>query len=364
MINFKPLFLISLTSLSLLITSCGETANQANQSSELQITNNSNSPAELTEINVCYSGVSGTQIVTWYAFEKGLFNKYGLKPNLVSIEGGSTATAAMIAGEMDFCQIAGPAVVNAVVADQDLVMIAGLFNTYVTSIITNADIKTPEDLKGKALAISKPGGASDTELRKALKYLKLKPDEEVAIISIGEQGERLAAMETGQVVGTILSPPTTVIAKQKGYQELLKMSALNLPYQHTSLVTTKEYLQANPQIVENFLKAIVEAIYMMKQDQAGTVEVFSKYLLLELPENEAALNETYQVLVQEVLPEMPYPSLEGIQILLTELETENPQAQNFKPVDVVDTTILDKLENDGFIGHKSDPLQTPPQPSP
>ena len=350
--NLKKILPIGITSIFLLLASCSQTTT-TNQSptDQTQISNDNNATTnkELTDISVCYSGTSGTQIVTWYAFEKGLFSKHGLDANLVAVKGGSTAVAAMISGEMNFCQIAGPAVVNAVVAEQDLVMIAGLFNTYVTSFITNSELQTPEDLKGKSFAISKPGGASDSELRAVFKELNIKPDEEVAILAIGKQGARLAAMETGEIGGTILSPPTSIIAQQKGYREFVKLSSLNLPYQHTGLVSTKQYLEENPEIAENFMKAIVEAISMMKNDESGTVEVMSKYMLLDKVENEDILKESYQILVQDTVPDVPYPTLDGIQALLTRLGEENPQAQNFQPTDVVDTTILKKLEQDGFV---------------
>lgn len=347
--NFKPFLSIGIACILLFASSCNQQSNN-----QTQVNNNSDVPTQLKEINVCYSGSSGTQIVVWYAQEKGLFKKYGLNSKLIAVKGGSTATIAMVSGEMDFCQIAGPAVVTAVVAEQDLAIIAGLFNTYVTSLITNSEIQTPEDLKGKALAISKPGGASDVELRVILKELNLKPDDEVPILAVGGQGERLAAMETKQIAGTILSPPMTTIAKQKGYREFLKMSSLNKPYQHTALVSTRKYIEENPETVENFLKAIIESIAMMKQDQSGTVEVLKKYLLLDEESNdginvEEALNESYEVLVKEVLPDIPYPNLEGIQTILNRLEAENPNAKNFKPSDVVHTTTLEKLENEGFI---------------
>ena len=40
--------------------------------------------------------------------------------------------------------------------------------------------------------------------------------------------------------------------------------------------------------------------------------------------------------------------VQGIQVLLNRLEAENSHAKNFKPEDVVDTSILEKLEQDGF----------------
>ncbi len=80
-------------------------------------------PVTLAPVNVCYSALSGTQAVTWYAYEKGLFEKYGLQVNLVSMSGGSEAVTSLVSGDMDICQVAAPSVVNAVAAQQDVVII-------------------------------------------------------------------------------------------------------------------------------------------------------------------------------------------------------------------------------------------------
>ena len=53
-------------------------------------------------------------------------------------------------------------------------------------------------------------------------------------------------------------------------------------------------------------------------------------------------------MVLEILPDLPYPTLDGIQTLLTRLEVENPEAKNIQPTDVVNISILEKLEQDGF----------------
>ena len=73
-------------------------------------------PAEFYSVNVRYSALSGTGTVTWYAFENGLFEKYGLNVNLVSMSGGSAGVTSMISGDMDICQLAAPSVVHAVAA--------------------------------------------------------------------------------------------------------------------------------------------------------------------------------------------------------------------------------------------------------
>jgi ABC-type nitrate/sulfonate/bicarbonate transport system substrate-binding protein len=240
-------------------------------------------------------------------------------------------------------------VVNAAVAGEDLVMIAGLFNTYTYSLIVTPKIKTVQDIKGKALAISEPGSASDSAIRASLKSLNLKPEKDVAIVAIGGESERLAAMETGQVVGTVVTVPITAQAKKKGVHILVDMSKQNVPYLHTGISTTKRYIQANRKVTLSFMKAIVEAIALMKKDRDGAIAVMAKYLLLDPNQDAVSLNEAYDILIQNYLSKIPYPSLDGIQTLLKNLNQENLKAANFQPEYITDMSLLKELETTGFI---------------
>lgn len=303
----------------------------------------------LSAVDACFSSDSGNQAAIWYAQEYGLFEKYGLDVNLVAITSGSKSVAAMIANEVDFCQVAGSAVVNAVVAGEDLVIIGGLFNKHITSLVVTPEIKTALDLKGKAVAISKPGGSSDFAMRLLLEGQNLVPDKDVAVLAVGGQGARLAAMTTGEIAGTLVSPPNTLKAEQFGFSQLIDMSTLDIPYQHTSIASTRDYLAENPEEAISFMKAMIEAIAQIKQDQPGTIKVIAQYMSLDPEEDKELLNETYQTLLKKQLPKIPYPTQEGIQSLLTKLEEENPKASNFNPEDVMDIGIVDQLNTNGFI---------------
>ena len=294
-------------------------------------------------LDVCYSSASATQSVAMYAYEKGIYADHGLDINLTYVEGGSDAASTLISGEMDICQIAGSAVINAVTADADLVLIAGLFNTYVYSLMVTADITSVADLQGEALAVSDFGGSSDTAMRELLRSLDLEPDDDVAVLAIGGQSKRLAAMETGGVVGTVVSVPQTARARELGYNELVNMADLNIPFQHTALATSRTLIAENPDAVTRFLEATIEAIAQMKQDKEGVIEVLAQYLLLDPEEDAAALEEAYDVLVLGYLPDLPYPTAEGIQTQLDALVAENPAAANYTPADVIDSTLLDAI---------------------
>lgn len=301
-----------------------------------------------TPINVCYSSLGAGDAVSMYAFEKGIYAKYGLTVNLVYIEGGSQAASALIAGDMDFCQIAGTAVVNAVVAGTDLALIAGLINTYTYSLMVRPEIAMAADLQGKALGVSDFGGSSDTALRAALRSLNLRPDEDVTILAVGGQSERLTAMEAGSIVGTMVTIPQTVRARKLGYQELVNMAALNTPYQHNAFATTHAFISHNRAVALRFLQATIDAIAQMKADKAGVLEVLEHYLLLDPEKNAEELEEAYNVVVLQYIQEKPYPSVEGIQVLLDSAAVENPAAATYTPADVIDTSLLQEIEASGF----------------
>ncbi len=303
----------------------------------------------LSPVNVCYSALSGTQTVVWYAYENLLFQKYGLDVNLIYISSGTQAVTALIAGSADICQVAGSAVVNSAAAGQDAVLIAGLYDIFPASLMVTPDIRSPQDLKGKALAVTSPGSSVDVATRMALTRLGLVPDTDVALIAFGDELARLAAMDAGEVAGTILVSPDTLLARQRGYVELVDLAASELPYQQTGLASSRSYLKAHPDEATAFMKAILDAIAQMKKDPEGTKAVMAKYLLYDPAKDAAALADAYDTLVVKDLLAVPFPSLTGIQTIIDYQASSNPSAAQITAAQVADSSILDDLQKSGFI---------------
>src|SRR5918996_1883604 len=142
MINIKP-FAISIISLALAITS--STAVRA----------------QLTKINVGYSAISGDALPAWIAKDAGIFEKNGLDVQLVFFSGGTTAVMALISADTPIAQLAGPAVINSVMAGSDATLIVGGVTSLNYYLMGRPEIKTPEQLKGGSVAISRFGSSSD-----------------------------------------------------------------------------------------------------------------------------------------------------------------------------------------------------------
>jgi ABC-type nitrate/sulfonate/bicarbonate transport system substrate-binding protein len=303
----------------------------------------------LIPVRACYSSKSSTQAAIWYALDRGLFEKYGLKVDLVSLGGGAKAAAALIAKDVDICTMAASSVVSAVVAGEDLVMTAGFYDKYPYFLIVSTDISKPQDLEHKKVAFGPIGSSQESATRVGVRALGLEPDKDVELVAFTEESERVAAFEAGHVSGVIVFPPMNFRLTEKGYKVLLDMSTLDLVYQGAGVVTRRSFIQQNRDVVLRFNKAIIEAIELMKRDPQSTKEVIAKFLGFDLTKDQKVLDETYSLLISKNLLEKPYPSSVGIQNVIDESALQNPQAVNYKAGDMVDLSIIDELEASGFL---------------
>jgi len=295
-----------------------------------------------TRLRVCYSALTATQIPLLYAQENGFFAGQDLDVELFYFDSGTDAVTSLLAGETDLCQVAGSSVVNAAAAGEDVVFLAGLFNTYVYSLIVAPGVTTADDLRGAAVAVSKLGSSSDAAIRIALRSLGLEPDADVAVVAIGDQAARLAAIESGQIAGTVISIPESTRARQLGFRELLDMSALQAPFQHTAIATTRHFLQANRPAAVRFMAAMLQAVASMRSDRESTMAVMAKYLDLDPVADSALLSAAYDDLIPPYLQATPYPTEAGIQTLLDEALQNNPNASRLTPADLVDRSVIDE----------------------
>ena len=303
--------------------------------------------AQLTKIDVCTSSTNVTQFPVVYASERGIFKKYGLDVRLITIDSGSRAVAALISNSVQLCQISGSSVVNAVIAGADVAIVGALIDTDLYSLMVSSHIHSAADLKGRAVAVSTAGSSSETAMGMVLRTLGL-ARKDVTVLSIGGQGERMAALAAGYVDGTLVTPPETIVARERGYHALLDVSAMNLPYQHTGTVANRRFLTTNRDIVRQFLKAVAESASVVRKNKQDTLAVLSSHFDLDPVEDATALEETYEMLRTRFL-QIPYPSLPGIQTLLDESATGNPDAKRFKPEQVVDVSVVRELEASGFF---------------
>ncbi|MBI3065441.1 MAG: ABC transporter substrate-binding protein [Deltaproteobacteria bacterium] len=303
-------------------------------------------PQALKKVVIGYSAISPSQAPAWIAHEAGIFRKYGLDVQLIFVESGSRTVQTLISGDVVAAQVAGPSVIQSNLQGSGVVLIAGILNTMDYKLIVSRDITRPDQLKGKIVAVSRIGSSSDFATRYALEKYGLIPDKDVSILQIGSQPARFSALETGKIHGVMIAIPLTAKAAKMGYNTLADLQMLGLEYQHTGLAVTQNVIKTQPELVRNVLKAFVEAIHYMKTRRKEAIAILGKYLKSDDPE---AVVEAYEATGQTLIPEKPYPTLKGIQIMLREMGSKDPAARAARPEQFVDMTFIKELDSSGFI---------------
>jgi NitT/TauT family transport system substrate-binding protein len=312
----------------------------------------------LERIRIVYAGLSGNQASGWAAYEGGFFRKHGLDVEMVHVVGGPPAVQALLTGEVQFGQISGLPVLESSLQGSGLTILAGLQNTMNYQFIVGKEIKRPNQLKGKTVAVSRRGSSSDFATRYALDRYGLVPEKDVGIIEIGSQPERFSALKTGKIHGVMLEVPLTIKAKEMGFPVLTDLQSLGLEYQATVLAATQSTIKSRPDLVKKVLTAYVEGIHYFKTHRTEALALLQKRLKLNDP---GALLETYEGVGLALIPEKPYPTRRGIEIMLRELSDQNPKAQSARPEQFINSTFIRELDSSGFIDrlYKTAPVVAP-----
>ena len=228
-------------------------------------------------LNIGYSAISADQLPAWVAKEAGIFEKNGLDVQLIFFTGGTTAVMALISADTPLSQVAGAAVVHSAQAGSDSVLLVGGVTSLSYYLMAQPQIRTPEQLKGGSLAISRFGGTSDFVARFALSKIGLTPGKDVAIVQIGSNSARMDATLSGRVQATVINPPASYMAEKSGMTVLADLPKMGLVYQHTSVATTKKYIREHPDIVRRYVKSQVEAVHRIYTDKETSMRALSKY---------------------------------------------------------------------------------------
>ena len=118
----------------------------------------------------------------------------------------------------------------------------------------------------------------------------------------------------------------------------------SLCFAAASLEPLTSVIRLSP-LTERLLKTLVEATFRSKTEKEKSVAVLKKYMK-GTPDD--ILEETYQY-SKDVAEEVPMPSLEIVKAALEILSYQYPQAKATDPNPIIDTSIMKRIEQSGFI---------------
>jgi ABC-type nitrate/sulfonate/bicarbonate transport system substrate-binding protein len=302
--------------------------------------------ARLEPLTVGYSNITATYAPLWLAVEEHVGVKHGL--DLKAIYAGRVRPQQLLAtGEVPIVVASGTGTMTShIVGVKDQVLVATITSKIGTSLFAKAEIKSVEDLKGRTIATGRPAAFLDATVRYVLRSkFNLVPDRDVKLLPTGEPYLGLQALERGVVDAAAMSIPHLFIARKAGFRELVSFDKLGLEYPYTSVVVLRQTIAKNPELVEKFVKCLVEGIYLFKTNKARTLAALRRYMK---GADEDILEESYQH-TRATIDDAPHPSLHVVKVGLDMLSLQYPQAKQIDASQIIDPSIMRKIEDSGFI---------------
>ena len=300
--------------------------------------------ASADKLRIGYGAPSVPMSILWITQEAKLFEKNGLDVEVLYLES-ALVQRALIAGNIAFGQMTGSLMSAPKLQGADLVMVAGFLNHLTYRLVARPDIKTVADIKGKRVGVSRFGAGADRATRFLLAKLGYNPEKDVVLVQVGGGPTRLAALSANAIDATIVEPPDHKKAQEAGMRVLANMEEMNIPFQHTGLVTSRAQLAKAPDIARRVIKSFVEGIHLASVNSETPKKAFRRYMRLQ---QEREIEDAYQVL-RGFMQRKPYPTLEGFKAVFAELAEQIPAAKKADPKDFVDTRILEELDRSGYI---------------
>lgn len=304
-------------------------------------------PGEIpTTVRVAACAITGGFIHLYTALDYGLFDKYGMKVEFVSIRGSGVALAALAADEIQFLYCAADATIPGMAAGSDAKLIAAPLVGLPWVMLARKDIKRVEDLKGKSIAVTRPGDLTFRLARAMLKKFNLS-ETDVSIRTVGGTGqvEPFNAMQAGIAEAALVTPPLDVRGRRNGFNVVYRLNDLGLPAVYSSLHTNAKTLKERSTVAQKWVAVLAESIHFVeKNPDKGTAAVSKALKLNDADALQSAYDAYAKLLVNRRLI-VPESTVAGV------IEVAREQGTNVrrKAIEMIDNGFAEDLNKSGFL---------------
>lgn len=295
-------------------------------------------------VRILYADFSERMGLFFVAKDQKFFEEQGLDMDLVQVNTGPVAVAAMAANEAEFYTVSATgSALGAISSGLDLVWVAGMINKLDGYFYVQPKIQKPEDLKGKTLGVQSIGGGIWMFIMMTLDHWGLSPEKDkIQMRVMGDQSVLAQALSAGLIDGSVWGFAYNSNLQKSGSRLLADLTALNIPYQGTGLVARRGIIAKEPDVVEKTLRGFARANAFVrdKNNQAAVVRSVRKWLRLSPNDNADELYERMRNLYDRRIA----PTREGMQNALRVLGKADAKYAKLKVDELIDDRIARKLE--------------------
>jgi ABC-type nitrate/sulfonate/bicarbonate transport system substrate-binding protein len=302
---------------------------------------------EREQVTALYGTTSGSSAAMWLAGEKGFFQRHGLTVDVRYAESNAT-TAALLAGEAQFAQGDGGSALGAYVSGVPMKIIAVLNKRNSYAIVARPEIKSPEDLRGKSLAIARPGDTSDISAHMALRPYGLSPGTDLTSRSVGNSAPRLAALLSGSVAAAVLSEAFVDQAVSQGMHVLVNLEKAQIPYMATAVEIIDSFGKANLHTTMAYLKGLIEGerFFADESNKAEVLPILARYF--KTKPDDPSVEDNYRFYHQRLVHDI-YPDKDGADTTLEALRAiDSSRYASVSSEAIIDGSYMARIRDSGF----------------
>jgi NitT/TauT family transport system substrate-binding protein len=303
-----------------------------------------------TKVSFPFTPISGASLPWWIAKESRFYEKHGLDVDMIYVGASPVIIQAMLGGQAGVGAGGGPPLVTNVLQGGDIVQVATTIPYAIQSLIVKADIKTPADLAGKKIGISRLGAIPHYTLQAIVKLYNLQG---INIVQAGTTTQAITSLSQGLVDGIITSAPFTFRLMKDGYRELVSpkdFRKAGVEFLIQGLVARKSFAVKNREVVTGMIKATMEGVRQIFVNEKHAKSVLAKYTRQTDPD---ILDQTYRFALDIFIkdPTVTANSIQPIVQQSAEFNLVDAKAASSTPLTAYyDNSYVEELKRSGWFG--------------
>lgn len=270
------------------------------------------------------------------ANERGIFEKNGLKAEIIRINSEPTTYQALISGDIDATSGAPTGLVQSNIQGVPVVSLGSWDNLVSYTMVTREKVDDLAQLRGKKVGINRLGGKSSLILRVMLEDAGLNTSKDVTLLQLGGSQERLAALIRGGIDAAPVDFVFEPKMKQMGFH---LVAGKKTPFMNGPITVTVASLKANRGKWVRFVKAYLEATQYMMTNREGAMDVLKRIIQTD---DKETLENGYEQMRQRATVDLmpPEAAVENLVKMLTYIDKRAATVDRSK---LADYSILREL---------------------
>jgi ABC-type nitrate/sulfonate/bicarbonate transport system substrate-binding protein len=262
------------------------------------------------------------------AKEKKFYDEMGLSHmNIVVLRGNAMNVQALLSGSVHYSSAFGPSM-QAMFKGEQIRVLLQIFNQIPFGLITRPGIKRLDDLKGQKIAVT--FGGSTYSVLQALFAKYGYGDKFAEFLNIPDNEGKAIALMQGRAAAALFAPPTDRPLLKAGFKRLVYMGDefKNVPF--SALQAMAKHVQAEPDMTERMVRAVMKALYWIRANREGSIDIIMKNGRLDQRDIASSL---YDLMRDAYVPALSPEGLYKRAELEFAVLKEKP---NFKPEQFID----------------------------